>query len=71
MERVSHHYELQRVIEGEITKGVNLVGEKLVEKAAEKAGQVVAGKVGGMVAGELAKSQAGWMAPMAEKSETS
>lgn len=66
-ERVSHHYELQRVIEGEIAKGVNVVGEKLVEKAAEKAGQVVAGKVGGMVAGELAKSQAGWMAPMAEK----
>lgn len=66
-ERVSHHYELQRVIEGEIAKGVNMVGEKLVEKAAEKAGQVVGGKVGGMVAGELAKSQAGWMAPMAEK----
>lgn len=66
-ERVSHHYELQRVIEGEIAKAVNLAGEKLVEKAAEKAGQVVGGKVGGMVAGELVKSQAGWMAPMAEK----
>lgn len=66
-ERVSHHYEMQRVLEGQVARAVNAAGEALVEKAAEKAGQVVAGKVGGFVASELVKTQAGWLTPLAEK----